>query len=186
MTALTNSRKDKSLRFEFPPQIGVLFWLPVMYTSACCHLVPCVPNFFKETYTERIQGMEAVPITDEKGKGKRRKKKPATQESSWNSPQLPNMTEESQMRWEGDKTDSVQCYLPADWNKSKGEADQVQRVLYPNGAPCGHCCCKQSIDGSLSDSFTLHFMESFPSSSSLGRTPQACVAVSWLVATKPR
>lgn len=131
-----------------------------MYTSACCDFVPCVPNFFQETYTERIQGMEAVPITDEKGKGKRRKKKPATQESSWNSPQLPNMTEKSQMRWEGvNKTNSVQYYLPTDWNKSRGKAYEVQKVLESKGASCNQCCCKPSRDGNLSDSFMLHFMD---------------------------
>ena len=54
----------------------------VMYTSVCHHFVLCVPNFFQETHGECIQGLEAVPITDEKGKRERGKEKSATQESS--------------------------------------------------------------------------------------------------------
>lgn len=152
-----------------------------MHTSSCHHFVLCVLDFFKETRAECIQGMEAVPITDEKGKRERGKEKPATQESSWNSPQLPNMTEESQ-RWleEEKKTDSVQCYLPADWNKSKGKSCPVQRVLQPKEAPWGHCCRKLSIYGNLADGFTLYFRGLFPTRSSC----EVSVGMSSLVAER--
>lgn len=102
-----------------------------MYTSACCHFVPCVPNFFQENYTEGIQGMEAVPIADEKGKGKRRKEKPATQESSWNSPQLPNMTEEMGRR----QQDQFSPMLSPCWLKQvQGECLQSAEDLGAKGS----------------------------------------------------
>lgn len=53
-----------------------------MHTSACHRFVLCVPNFFKETDAECIQGMEAVPSTDEKGKREGGKEKSATQKGS--------------------------------------------------------------------------------------------------------
>lgn len=48
----------------------------------------------------------------------------------------------------------------------QGEGLPSAEGLMPKGAPYGHWCCKhhRCLDGSLSDSFTLHFMESFPSS----------------------
>lgn len=117
-------QKGQILRIWIPPsnRSCLLIVCYAMYTSARCHFVPCVPNFFQETYTECIQGMEAIPITDEEGKGKRRKKEPATQESSWNSPQLPNMTKESQ-RWEGDSKPVLFSAISLLTETSPGERD---------------------------------------------------------------
>lgn len=167
---------------EFSPQTEVTFWLLPVTLCTRLHVVTFFfvsQLFFKETHTECIHGMEAVPSTDEKGKRERGKKKPATQESSWNSPQLPNMTEGSQKEsgTEDKNIDSVQCCLPTDW---KNPRCPVQRVLQPRETPC---CHKLSLYTNLASGFTLHFRGLFPRGSS---SCEVSVGVSWLVAVRPR
>lgn len=114
--------KDKSSRSEFPLRTEVLFWLPLMSHThlhvVTLFLVSLIS--FRRLTLNAFKAWRQYPLLMKK---EREREERRNQLRRIVAEILPNFqTWQKSQRWEGDnKTSSVQCYLPAGWNKSRGK-----------------------------------------------------------------